>query len=168
MTGMLETLDLFEKDSLNSYIRKKSQDENNKMETKIAVMEEKMKRIQESLENGPSNSANDWGEDINTERKLYSSSDSSSSSDEDHRRPSHGKMLKKKIKMIKHVNFKDQENSTSDVPLERPKSNKRNKSQVFTKLSAMEEKICLLEGKTGASLDRMSECLNEIKKSLQK
>ena len=169
MTGMLETLDLFEKDSLNSYIRKKSQDENNKMETKIAVMEEKMKRIQESLENGPSNSANDWGEDINTERKLYASSDSSdSSSDEDRRRTSQGKMMKKKIKKIKHVNFKDEEN-TLDVPPERPKSNKHNKSgEVFTKLSAMEEKICLLEGKTGASLERMSECLNDIKKSLQK
>ena len=168
MSGMLETLDLFEKDSLNSYIMKKSQDENNKMETKIAVMEEKMKRIQESLENGPSNSANDWGEDINTERKLYSSSDSSSSSDEDNRRSSHTKLLRKKTKLIKHVNFKDQKN-TDEVTLERPKSNKRNnKNQVLTKLSAMEEKICLLEGKTGASLERMSECLSDIKKSLQK
>ena len=55
MTGMLDTLDLFEKDSLNSYILKKSHDENSKMETKIGVMEEKMNKeeIRRHVQCGP-------------------------------------------------------------------------------------------------------------------
>ena len=169
MTGMLETLDLFEKDSLNSYIQKKSHDENSKMETKISLMEEKIKRIQESLENGPTNSANDWGEDINTERKLYSSSESSSSSDDESKkqsRPKHGKKLKNKRKIIKHVNFQDEEESP-EVTVDRTKSQKHKNQAVFTKLQNLDEKMSLLEGRTGESLKRVETVLNAIKNSLQ-
>ena len=68
---MLETLDLFEKDSLNSYIVKKARDEEGKMETKIANMENKLKELEEHLGDNPTNTTNDWGEDIATDRKLY-------------------------------------------------------------------------------------------------
>ena len=169
MTGMLETLDLFEKDSLNSYIQKKSHDENSKMETKIALMEEKIKRIQESLENGPTNSANDWGEDINTEKKLYSSSESPSSSDGEGKiRRRNGKILKKKRRMVKHVNFQDEEESV-EVPTERRSSGKPHKSKVvFTELKDLHEKINYMEENTGKSLQKLETVLTAIRDSLNK
>ena len=165
MTGMLETLDLFEKDSLNSYIQKKSHDENSKMETKISLMEEKMKRIQESLENGPSNSANDWGDDINTEKKMYSSSDSPSSDDEDKSKRRNGNILKKKRRMVKHVNFQDEEESV-EAPTERQNSGKLQKSKMdSTEFKVLLEKINSLEEKT---LQRLEIVLTAIKDPLNK
>ena len=49
MSGMIETLDLFEKDSLNSYLLQKSAHEQEKMESKIGNMESKLKELEEHL-----------------------------------------------------------------------------------------------------------------------
>ena len=49
MSGMIETLDLFEKDSLNSYLLQKSVYEQEKMESKIGNMESKLKELEEHL-----------------------------------------------------------------------------------------------------------------------
>ena len=79
MAGTLETLDLFERDSLNSFLRKRVQEEAGMIDNKMLVVEEKLARVLDHLEEKQLHSSDDWGEEVATDKKLYSSSSSSSS-----------------------------------------------------------------------------------------
>ena len=119
MSGTLETLDLFERDSLNAYMIKKSKDEGSKMDSKMAVMEDKMTKVLEYFEENPVNAANDWGEEITTDTKLYTSSSSSDSEGLDEfttNRTSNQKSRKRKPS--RHVLFKENDhNSTEETEI---------------------------------------------------
>ena len=78
MANTLETLDLFERDSLNNYQRRKAKEEAGMIDQKMQVVEDKLARVLEHLEDNPVNSADDWGDEITADKKLYSSSSSSS------------------------------------------------------------------------------------------
>ena len=45
------------------------------METKIANIETKLRDIEEHFEDSPTNTTNDWGDEIATDKKLYLSDD---------------------------------------------------------------------------------------------
>ena len=164
--GMLETLDLFEKDSLNSYIAKKVKDEENKMETKIAVMENKLKDLEEHLADKPVNTNNDWGDDIATDKRLYLTSD-----DEDTTSPESSPEktnTKVKRKLSKHVNFKENVENFEErmaVPPTNPKAKKHsNNDLVMTKLNEMEEKMRNMEARTSSTLSSI-ECSLQLLQS---
>ena len=77
-------------------------------------------------------------------------------------------MLKKKRRMVKHVNFQDEEESV-EVPTERRSSGKPHKSKVvFTELKNLHEKINYMEENTGKSLQKLETVLTAIRDSLNK
>lgn len=78
MAGTRETLDLFERDSLNAFLRKRAKEEAGMIDNKMLVVEDKIAKVLEHLEDNPVNSTDDWGEEIAADKKLYSSSSSSS------------------------------------------------------------------------------------------
>ena len=175
MSATLETLDLFERDSLNAYVIKKSKDESNKMDSKMSVIEDKMSKVLECFEENPVNAANDWGEEITTGTKLYSSS---SSSDSDHvyektiNKAYNQKTRKKKIfkKAPMHVLFKENEKDNRSVictsetqDTAAPKNKSRPTEENIEKL---EMKISLLEERTSTSLTKLEEMLINLQRTL--
>ena len=174
MSGTLETLDLFERDSLNAYMIKKSKDEGSKMDSKMAVMEDKMTKVLEYFEENPVNAANDWGEEITTDTKLYTSSSSSDSEGLDEfttNRTSNQKSRKRKPS--RHVLFKENDhNSTeeTEIGVQQAKtiSTKVKTSQVNRRLESMESKISSLDEKTSATLAKMEGVLAKIELTLNK
>ena len=165
MSATLETLDLFERDSLNAYVIKKSKDESNKMDSKMTVIEDKLTKVLEYFEEKPVNSANDWGEEITTGSRLYSSSSSSDSDPMDEKtfnKASNQKTRKKKIfkKAPMHVLFKENEkddkseaeaamcsNETQVISETKIKSRhtKENIDKLEIKMSSLEESLTKME-----------------------
>lgn len=170
---MLETLDLFEKDSLNSYIVKKARDEEGKMETKIANMENKLKELEEHLGDNPTNTTNDWGEDIATDRKLYLTDEDDEEDDHsDGDKNSKVAQKQRQRKLSRHVIFQDDvEDLEEQAVVNKPRKPKAGHKTgpndvVMNKLEMMEEKIRMLDGKTSAALTQMESVLMSIKSSL--
>ena len=163
--GMLETLDLFEKDSLNTYIAKKAKDEENKMETKIASMENKLREVEEQLSDKPINSNNDWGDDIATDKKLYLTSDDSDTDQETEKL-----VTKSKRKISKHVAFQENlENHeiTRTLSASPVKSKKLSTETVMNKLDEMDERMRNLESRTSATLSSIESVLHSLHSKLE-
>ena len=170
MSGTLETLDLFERDSLNAYLIKKSKDESSKMDSKMVVMEDKITKVLEYLEENPVNAANDWGEEITTDVKLYTSSSSDSEGEDEFTNNRTSNQKSRKRKTSRHVLFKENEQEseggqpkTTTKPVRRVTS-----GHLKRRLEGMDEKITSLEEKTSATLSKMEGVLTSIQLALNK
>ena len=139
------------------------------METKIANMENKLKELEEHLGDNPTNTTNDWGEDIATDRKLYLTDEDDE--EDDH---SDSKVVQKQRqrKLSRHVIFQDDvEDLEEQAAINKPRKPKAVHKTgphdvVMNKLEMMEEKIRMLDGKTSAALTQMESVLMSIKSSL--
>ena len=162
ISGMLETLDLFEKDSLNSYVVQKARDEQGKMENKVANIESKLRDLEEHFEESPTNVINDWGDDIATDKKLYLSDDEDDSNDL--------KTIKQKQRKVsRHVIFQENvDELQQNIPSPKNKVAKKVVAEnVMDKLEIMEEKFRSLDDRTSSALSQMETILQSIQSSLQ-
>ena len=162
LTGMLETLDLFEKDSLNSYVVKKAKDEQGKMETKIANIETKLRDLEEHFEDSPTNATNDWGDEIATDKKLYLSDDEDDETEI--------KTVKQKQRKVsRHVIFQENiDQPQQKIPSPKNKVAKKLVDESFMdKLELMEEKFRDLDDRTSSALSHMEAILQSIQSALE-
>ena len=155
---------------LNAYIIKKSKDESSKMDSKMAVLEDQMTKVIEYFEENPVNAANDWGEEITTDTKLYTSSSSSDSEGMDEftkNRTSNQKSRKRKAS--KHVLFKDNEQSSveeAEAGAQQTRIAQSTRTKSSNSNVKLEMAMASLEEKTSATLAKMEGVLTKMQRAL--
>ena len=161
MARKIETLDLLENDSLNAYIIDKSEEEKCKIDKKMTIIEEKMTKVLEYLDNTEKDDdrVNDWGEEFPAGVTPYSATSESNQT---------GKL---KLNKITSENYGEDEppthmEGTEGYLLETSSFN--TEQQISTRLETIEENIAALEKKSSKALLKMDEIFLLIKKITHK
>ena len=151
----IETLDLLENDSLNTYLKKKSEEESSQIDKKISIMEEKIMKVLEYIEENDKDNetANDWGDEFPAGVSPYSSNPDDS------------------LTLCLNKSNSATEDKLVDEEMDRTTLEKEkldNEQQISARLEKIEETISCIEKESSKTLLKMEEIfllMKEIKQN---
>ena len=146
----IETLDLLENDSLNTYLNKKSEEESAQIDKKMSIMEEKIMKVLEYIEENDKDNetANDWGDEFPAGVSPYSSNPDDSLT-----------LCLNRSNSTIEAKLVDEE--MDRTTLEKEKLD--NERQISARLEKIEETISCIEKESSKTLLKMEEIFLLIK-----